>query len=214
MPRINKTLTTKVLGSIEIKNQTHLILQDYSGFEAYMPESLVRANGLKIESDDYLCLTPALYEMWFIKEQDNKMIENSKILFRNFLKLYKNKELIINKKGYYQLSLKWLYSGGLYYGTLRYSLGSLFKEWETNPKLKKENGYIYKIGGSMLSGANQYESLNIVNGKYEKGSIKRASGEHWTNYLEIYKKLTEEPINKMTDNIIYSNELISSLNLT
>lgn len=91
MPRINKTLTTKVLGSIEIKNQTHLILQDYSGFEAYMPESLVRANGLKIESDDYLCLTPALYEMWFIKEQDNKMIENSKILFQNFHKLYEKK---------------------------------------------------------------------------------------------------------------------------
>ena len=49
MPRMNKTLTTKVLGSTEMNNQTHLILRDSSGFETLMPESLVRDNGLKME---------------------------------------------------------------------------------------------------------------------------------------------------------------------
>ena len=214
MPRTNETIATKVIGSIEIKNQTHLILRDTSGFETTMPESLVRANELKIESDNCLQLTTGLYEMWFIKEKEDKLNENASILFRNFHSLYKNKELILNNNGFKNLGLRWLYAGGLYYGTLRYSLGSLFAAWDTTPSLKKENGFMYKIGGSMLSGANVYETLNVENGKLGKGSIIRATGEHWTNYLLIYKKLSEEPINSLAKNLKYSNELIQTLKLS
>jgi hypothetical protein len=214
MPRMNKTLTTKVLGSTEMNNQTHLILRDSSGFETLMPESLVRDNSLKMENDDQLILTNGLYEMWFIKEKQTKLNENASILFRNFHTLYKNKELILNNNGYKNLGLRWLYAGGLYYGTLRYSLGSLFAAWDTTPSLKKENGFMYKIGGSMLSGANVYETLNVENGKLGKGSIIRATGEHWTNYLLIYKKLSEEPINLLAKNLKYSNELIQTLKLS
>jgi len=214
MPRTNETIATKVIGSIEIKNQTHLILKDTSGFETTMPESLVRANELKIESDNCLQLTTGLYSKWFTEQKEKKMYENSKLLYRNFHTLYENKNLILNNDDYYHLGLRWLYSGGLFYGTVRYSLGSLFNEWENNPKLENENGLIYKIGGSMLSGSNQYETLNTNNGKFGKGYIKRSDGEHWTNYLQIFKRLSEEGSYSLTNNIIHSNELISSLNLT
>jgi hypothetical protein len=214
MPRTNETIATKIIGSIEMNNQSHLILLDSSGFETFMPESLVRANGLKIENDNHLNLTPGLYDMWFIKEKQFKMNENASILFRNFHTLYANKALILNQKGYYRLGLRWLYAGGLYYGTLRYSLGCLFSEWETNAALKKESGFIYKISGSMLSGSNVYETLNVEEGKLGNGNIKSASGEHWTNYLQIFKKLSEQGMNSLNQNIKYSNELISKLNLT
>jgi hypothetical protein len=214
MPGMNKTYTTTVLGSIEMENQTHLILKDHSGFESTMPASLVKANDLKMENDDQLILTTGLYDMWFIKEKQTKLNENASILFRNFHTLYINKELILNDIGYKNLGLRWLYAGGLYYGTLRYSLGSLFAAWDTTPSLKKENGFMYKIGGSMLSGANVYETLNVENGKLGKGSIIRATGEHWTNYLLIYKKLSEEPINTLAKNLKYSNELIQTLKLS
>ena len=105
MPRMNKTFTTKVLGSTEMNNQTHLILRDSSGFETLMPESLVRDNSLKMENDDQLILTNGLYEMWFIKEKQTKLNENVSILFRNFHTLYKNKELILNNNGYKNLGL-------------------------------------------------------------------------------------------------------------
>ena len=213
MPRTIDTISTKVIGSIEIKSQTYLILKDYSGFETNMPASLVQANDLKIESDNNLQLTTGLYNKWFIEQKEEKMFENSKIIFRNFHKLYENKSLIIYNEGYYRLSLRFLFSGGLFFGTVRYSIGSLFNEWENNPILEKENGLIYKIGGSMLSGANQYETLNIKNGKFGKGYIKRSNEEHWTNYLQIFKKLSEEGINPISKNIHYSNELISILNL-
>ena len=213
MPRMNKTYAAKVLGSIEIKHQTHLILKDYSGFETYMPAALVQANDLKIESDDSLQLTPGLYSKWFLEPQSIIVNENSKILYRNFHTLYENKNLILFNKGYYQLSPSWLYSGGLFYGTLRYNLGSLFNEWETNPTLKKENGFIYKISGSMLSGMNSYQTINMDNGKFENGSILRTNGEHWTNYLTIFKKLSEAPKNKLTNSLKYTNALITQLNL-
>jgi hypothetical protein len=93
-------------------------------------------------------------------------------------------------------------------------LGSLLAEWETNSSLKKENGYMYKISGSMLSGSNIYETLNVEEGKLGNGNIKRAPGEHWTNYLQIFKKLSEQGMHSLSHNIKYSNELISKLNLT
>lgn len=214
MPRTNKTITTKVIGSIEINNQTHLILKDRSGFETNMPASLIKANELQIENDDSLQLTPGLYSKWFTESKSEKMYENSKILFRNFHTLYENKNLILNNQGYYLLGLSWLYSGGLFYGSVCYSLGSLFSEWGNNPLLEKENGMIYKISGSMLSGANQYATLNMKNEQFGKGSIIRANGEHWTNYLKIFKQMSEEGTNSLTKNLIYSNELISQLNLS
>ncbi len=214
MPSTNETIATKVIGSIEMNNQNHLILRDTSGFETFMPEALLRANGLIIKSDNHLNITPGLYERWFINEKQNKMNENAGILFRNFHTLYVNKQLIMNQEGYYKLGLRWLYAGGLYYGTLRYSLGSLLAEWETNSSLKKENGYMYKISGSMLSGSNIYETLNVEEGKLGNGNIKRAPGEHWTNYLQIFKKLSEQGMHSLSHNIKYSNELISKLNLT
>jgi hypothetical protein len=178
-----------------------------------MPEALVKANELIVEEGNKLVLTTGLYEKWFIENQEKKMNELSVILYRNFHSLYKNRELILNNKKYYQLSPKWLYSGGLYYGTLRYSLGSLMKEWDTNKRLKKENGFMYKISGSMLSGANQYDSLNIETERFEKGHIQRLNGSHWTNYLEIFKELSEQPKNNLSDNIKYATELINTLNL-
>ncbi len=214
MPRTYETIATKVIGCIEMKNQTHLILMDSSGFETYMPEALLRANGLKINNDNQLNITTGLYETWFIKEKQYKMNDNSSILFRNFYTLYLNKQLILKEKGYYNLGLRWLYAGGLYYGTLRYSLGSVFAEWETNAALKKESGFMYKISGSMLSGSNVYETLNVKEGKLGNGHIKRAPDEHWTNYLQIFKKLSEQGMNSLNNNLKYSNELISKLNLT
>lgn len=213
MPRTNKYLTTTVLGYTEFNHQNHLILQNYSGFETLMPEALVKANGLIVEEDNKLVLTTGLYEKWFIENQEKKMNELSVILYRNFHSLYKNRELILNNKKYYQLSPKWLYSGGLYYGTLRYSLGSLIKEWDTNKRLKKENGLMYRISGSMLSGANQYDSLNMETERFEKGHIQRSNGSHWTNYLEIFKELSEQPKNNLSDNIKYATEVINTLNL-
>lgn len=213
MPRTNKYLTTTVLGYTEFNHQNHLILQNYSGFETLMPEALVKANGLIVEEDNKLVLTTGLYEKWFIENQEKKMNELSVILYRNFYSLYRNREMILNNKKYYQLSPKWLYSGGLYYGTLRYSLGSLMREWDTNKRLKKENGLIYKISGSMLSGANQYDSLNIETERFEKGHIQRSNGSHWTNYLEIFNELSEQPKNNLSDNIKYATEVINTLNL-
>ena len=213
MPRNVKTYTTNVLGSTELNNQPHLILRDRSGFETYMPEALVRANELKIELDNSLTLTDGLYNKWFTEPQLMLVNENSKILYRNFHTLYENNNLILNNKGYYQLSPSWLYSGGLFHSTLRYTLGSLFSEWETNPKLKKENGFIYKISGSMLSGMNRYETINIENGKYESETIKRLNGEHWTDYLNIFKRLSESPKNNLVNDLKYTNSLITQLNL-
>ena len=213
MPRKDNTHTVKVLGSIEINDQTHLILKDFRGFETKMPASLVKANELEFVNESKLVLTEGLYEKWIIEPKYAVLNKQSLIILKNLHKVYENKDLILNHKGYYHLGFNWLYSGGLWYGTLWYCLGSLFKEWETNPKLKKENGFIYKISGSMLSGANHFETLNMENQKFENGYIDRLNGDHWTNYLLIFKELSKEPKNNLNANFKYSNEIIKKLDL-
>jgi hypothetical protein len=214
MPRKLKTYTVTILGSTQMNNQDHLILLDKTGFETFMPASLVKDNELIIEDNNKLKVTEGLYEMWFSNIKEVKLNTNSSILYNNFKKIYENKDLIINNKGYFQITPTFLYSGGLFFGKRSYSLGSLFEEWESNGLLKKENGWMFKISGSMLSGMNIYHSININDGTITEGSIYSSGNENWRKYLQIFDKLSNKRKNGFNEDLKYSNKLIKELNLT
>ena len=86
MPRKNNTHTVKVLGSIEINDQTHLILKDFRGFETKMPASLVKANELEFLNESKLVLTEGLYEKWFIETKCAELNKKSSIILKNLHK--------------------------------------------------------------------------------------------------------------------------------
>ena len=214
MPRKVKTYTTTVLGNIEMNNQPHLILKDHTGYETYMPIALVRDNCLIIDDNHVLNITEGLYEMWFIKSKEAKRKDNSSILFRNFKKLYENRNLILNNKGYYKICTSWLYSGALFFGSRSYSIGSLLVEWEHNALMKTANGFIYRISGSMLSGMNKYQALDINDGSITEGSIYETETIHWKKYLLNFEELSKQRKNSLQEDIHYTNKLIAELNLT
>ena len=72
---------------------------------------------------------------------------------------------------------------------------------------------MYKISGSMLSGANHFETLNMENQNFGNGYINKLNGDHWRNYLEIFKNLSKEPKNNLNANFKYTNEIIKKLDL-
>lgn len=214
MPRIYKYLTTKVLGTISLQNQTHFILQDDSGFEINFPESLVRDNHLTIEPDNTLNITPGLYYKWFSETKYDVMQGYSDLLFKNFHVLYENRGLILKNKKYYKIEPDWLYSGGIFCGHFTYTIGSLFNHWENNTTLLRKEGWMYKISGSALSGANHYHTISVNEKTFGEGYVNKADGESWRSYLQIFVDLSRERRNSLNTNLKYTRQLITELNLT
>jgi hypothetical protein len=136
----------------------------------------------------------------------------NELLYNNFSKLFDIREKITTEKGFYYLQPSWLYSGGIYIGTFRYTLGALFNTWLTSDRLDYQGNQIIKIGGSGLSGANIYEAWDPVNKKIIKGSV---SGPqiHWHQYVKVFRSLGEEKRFGTGQNFLQSKNLLETLEI-
>jgi hypothetical protein len=174
-----------IVGEIQEKHVDYYQLQENSGLVIKFPKNLVFANGLTIE-DQKIGLTKSLYDRWL--------------------------EIETAEKGFYYLQPSWLYSGGIYIGTFRYTLGALFNTWLTTDRLDYQGNQIIKIGGSGLSGANIYEAWDPINKKIIKGSVSDPQI-HWHQYVKVFRSLGEEKRFGTGQNFLQSKNLLDTLEI-
>jgi hypothetical protein len=200
-----------IVGEIQEKHVDYYQLQENSGLVIKFPKNLVFANGLKIE-DQKIGLTKSLYDRWLEIETAEKLKAYNELLYNNFSKLFDIREKITTEKGFYYLQPSWLYSGGIYIGTFRYTLGALFNTWLTSDRLNYQGNQIIKIGGSGLSGANIYEAWDLVNKKIIKGSVSDPQT-HWHQYVKVFRSLGEEKRFGTEQNFLQSKNLLDTLEI-
>ncbi len=200
-----------IVGEIQEKHVDYYQLQENSGLVIKFPKNLVFANGLKIE-DQKIGLTKSLYDRWLEIETAEKLKAYNELLYNNFSKLFDIREKITTEKGFYYLQPSWLYSGGIYIGTFRYTLGALFNTWLTSDRLNYQGNQIIKIGGSGLSGANIYEAWDPVNKKIIKGSVSDPQI-HWHQYVKVFRSLGEEKRFGTGQNFLQSKNLLETLEI-
>lgn len=200
-----------IVGEIQEKHVDYYQLQENSGLVIKFPKNLVFANGLKIE-DQKISLTKSLYDRWLEIETAEKLKAYNELLYNNFSKLFDIREKITTEKGFYYLQPSWLYSGGIYIGTFRYTLGALFNTWLTSDRLNYQGNQIIKIGGSGLSGANIYEAWDPVNKKIIKGSVSDPQI-HWHQYVKVFRSLGEEKRFGTGQNFLQSKNLLDTLEI-
>ncbi len=200
-----------IVGEIQEKHVDYYQLQENSGLVIKFPKNLVFANGLKIE-DQKIGLTKSLYDRWLEIETAEKLKAYNELLYNNFSKLFDIREKITTEKGFYYLQPSWLYSGGIYIGTFRYTLGALFNTWLTSDRLNYQGNQIIKIGGSGLSGANIYEAWDLVNKKIIKGSVSDPQI-HWHQYVKVFRSLGEEKRFGTGQNFLQSKNLLETLEI-
>ncbi|MFZ9171835.1 MAG: hypothetical protein ACO21X_05555 [Sediminibacterium sp.] len=200
-----------IVGEIQEKHVDYYQLQENSGLVIKFPKNLVFANGLKIE-DQKIGLTKSLYDRWLEIETAEKLKAYNELLYNNFSKLFDIREKITTEKGFYYLQPSWLYSGGIYIGTFRYTLGALFNTWLTSDRLNYQGNQIIKIGGSGLSGANIYEAWDLVNKKIIKGSVSDPQI-HWHQYVKVFRSLGEEKRFGTGQNFLQSKNLLDTLEI-
>jgi len=200
-----------IVGEIQEKHVDYYQLQENSGLVIKFPKNLVFANGLKIE-DQKIGLTKSLYDRWLEIETAEKLKAYNELLYNNFSKLFDIREKITTDKGFYYLQPSWLYSGGIYIGTFRYTLGALFNTWLTSDRLDYQGNQIIKIGGSGLSGANIYEAWDPVNKKIIKGSVSDPKI-HWHQYVKVFRSLGEEKRFGTGQNFLQSKNLLETLEI-
>ena len=212
MHRKELLIKTTVINKFERDGYQYLQLVDKSGYYIEFPMSLILDNALVIEKNGSLHLPTAIYDYWFEKSREDVIAKRYNILFQHFHLLYQKKELILQNKFYYKISPSWLFSGGIFCTSFRYSIGSLFELWEQDPNMLKENGYMYQIGGSALSGANLYHTLDVQNNKISSGSIYNQN-DHWKNYLKVFGELSKKGRNSLMNEFKYTELLINELEL-
>lgn len=200
-----------IVGEIQEKHVDYYQLQENSGLVIKFPKNLVFANGLTIE-DQKIGLTKSLYDRWLEIETAEKLKTYSELLYNNFSKLFDIREKITTEKGFYYLQPSWLYSGGIYIGTFRYTLGALFNTWLTTDRLDYQGNQIIKIGGSGLSGANIYEAWDPINKKIIKGSVSDPQI-HWHQYVKVFRSLGEEKRFGTGQNFLQSKNLLDTLEI-
>jgi hypothetical protein len=200
-----------IVGEIQEKHVDYYQLQENSGLVIKFPKNLVFANGLIID-DQKISLTKSLYDRWLEIETAEKLKAYNELLYNNFSKLFDIREKITTEKGFYYLQPSWLYSGGIYIGTFRYTLGALFNTWLTSDRLNYQGNQIIKIGGSGLSGANIYEAWDPVNKKIIKGSVSDPQI-HWHQYVKVFRSLGEEKRFGTGQNFLQSKNLLETLEI-
>jgi hypothetical protein len=200
-----------IVGEIQEKHVDYYQLQENSGLVIKFPKNLVFANGLTIE-DQKIGLTKSLYDRWLEIETAEKLKAYNELLYNNFSMLFDIREKITTEKGFYYLQPSWLYSGGIYIGTFRYTLGALFNTWLTTDRLDYQGNQIIKIGGSGLSGANIYEAWDPVNKKIIKGSVSDPQI-HWHQYVKVFRSLGEEKRFGTGQNFLQSKNLLETLEI-
>lgn len=200
-----------IVGEIQEKHVDYYQLQENSGLVIKFPKNLVFANGLTIE-DQKIGLTKSLYDRWLEIETAEKLKAYNELLYNNFSKLFDIREKITTEKGFYYLQPSWLYSGGIYIGTFRYTLGALFNTWLTTDRLDYQGNQIIKIGGSGLSGANIYEAWDPINKKIIKGSVSDPQI-HWHQYVKVFRSLGEEKRFGTGQNFLQSKNLLDTLEI-
>ena len=200
-----------IVGEIQEKHVDYYQLQENSGLVIKFPKNLVFANGLKI-ADQKIGLTKSLYDRWLEIETAEKLKAYNELLYNNFSKLFDIREKITTEKGFYYLQPSWLYSGGIYIGTFRYTLGALFNTWLTSDRLNYQGNQIIKIGGSGLSGANIYEAWDPINKKIIKGSVSDPQI-HWHQYVKVFRSLGEEKRFGTEQNFLQSKNLLDTLEI-
>jgi len=200
-----------IVGEIQEKHVNYYQLQENSGLVIKFPKNLVFANGLIID-DQKISLTKSLYDRWLEIETAEKLKTYNELLYNNFSKLFDIREKITTEKGFYYLQPSWLYSGGIYIGTFRYTLGALFNTWLTSDRLDYQGNQIIKIGGSGLSGANIYEAWDPINKKIIKGSVSDPQI-HWHQYVKVFRSLGEEKRFGTGQNFLQSKNLLETLEI-
>lgn len=200
-----------IVGEIQEKHVDYYQLQDKSGLVINFPKSLVFANGLKIE-DQKIGLTKSLYDRWLEIETAEKLKAYNELLYNNFSKLFDIREKITTDKGFYYLQPSWLYSGGIYIGTFRYTLGALFNTWLTSDCLNYQGNLIIKIGGSGLSGANIYEAWDPLNKKIIKGSVNDPQI-HWHQFVKVFRSLGEVKRLGTGQNFMQAKQLLETIGI-
>lgn len=186
-------------------------MQENSGLVINFPKNLVFANGLIIE-DQKIGLTQSLYDCWLQIETAEALKTYNELLYANFSKLFDIREKITTDKGFYYLQPSWLYSGGIYIGTFRYTLGALFNNWLHIDSLHYEGNLIIKIGGSGLSGANIYEAWDPINKKIVKGSVKDPQT-HWHQFVKMFRNLSEEKRFGTEQNFLQAKKLLETIGI-
>ena len=200
-----------IVGEIQEKHVDYYQLQENSGLVIKFPKNLVFANGLIIE-DQKIGLTKSLYDRWLQIETTESLKSYNELLYANFSKLFDIREKITTDKGFYYLQPSWLYSGGIYIGTFRYTLGALFNNWLHTDSLHYEGNLIIKIGGSGLSGANIYEAWDPINKKIVKGSVKDPQI-HWHQFVKVFRSLSVEKSFGTGHNFLQAKQLLETIGI-
>lgn len=200
-----------IVGEIEVNAVDYYLLKDTSGLVIKFPKNLVFANGLKI-ADNKIGLTVSLYGAWVHEETEENMKKYSALMFNHFDKLFDIREKITTSERFYYLKPNWLYSGGLYIGTFRYTLGALFKTWENSDDLVYNGNKIIKISGSALSGSNVYSAWDPINKKIVTGSV-YGSNTHWKNYVKVFQELSSQRKFSYELNYLQTIELLETIGI-
>ncbi len=200
-----------VLNEVEIAGVTYYQLKGKSKLEIQFPKNLVEANNLPIENNK-LGITDSLYNRWLEITTKELFQKYDALLYTHFEQLFDIRVKIITSKNLYYAMPSWLYSGGVFIGSFSYSLGSLFKNWESTDELKYNGHLIIKIGGSALSGMNVYTAWDPINNKLVTGNVNR-DGINWLQYVKVFRKLSGEKTAGKELNFLQLKELIKTVNI-
>lgn len=212
MPKQPRYRMLEIVGEEQTASGDFYLLKDGSALVIKFPKNLVKANELKIENQ-HISLTQSLYDRWYENETAENIKKYDSLMFDHFEQLFDIREKIItNNRLYYVSPSSWLYSGGLFMGMYRYTLGALFNAWATTNDLLYANHLIIKIGGSGLSGANVYTAWDQVNKKIVQGSVDR-NIVHWHQYVKVFQALSNEKKFSSQLNYLQSKELLETIGI-
>lgn len=141
------------------ESEETVTLESKSQIRAELSKSLLEANLLEIHNGSVL-LSEGLYDIHFVQKPRKESLEKMNSLFnKNISKIFKNKDLILNKPEYYYLNPDYLVSGAAYIGDFRFCLGALLETFSPAYQIFPQdfepfkNLYLIRLGGSPLSGS-------------------------------------------------------------
>jgi hypothetical protein len=141
------------------ESEETVTLESKSQIRAELSKSLLEANLLEIHNG-FVLLSQGLYDIHFVQKPRKESLEKMNSLFnKNITKIFKNKDLILNKPEYYYLTPSYLVSGAAYIGDFRFCLGALLETFSPAYQIFPpdfepfKNLYLIRLGGSPLSGS-------------------------------------------------------------
>ena len=162
----------------------YYIVADDSNFENRIHKSIIEENNFTVRGNT-LTLTKAVYDNYFgesVKNQQERITKKEYMLFLNsFDTILSNSRTIIENPEYYHCrSINW-YIGNYLTGTTYITLGRLLELWNAD-KFKTRCGncggsvYIFRIGGSILSGTCRWTGWCPICKEEVRGGNKEGKG--------------------------------------